>query len=149
MTDIPERVTIPLGKLQRSALRSLMDHAPPGYRFEELLELVLMKGLAALVKGRSIDAAHQEIVRQAEADLPSGTDGPSDGQRVSVDYLGFFIEADDDRALEALVAQHAFVDEDELCRIIFSAGLRAIQHDDVAQQCLTAAVWTNADGSIR
>lgn len=149
MTDIPEQVTIPLGNLQRAALKSLMDHAPPGFRFEELLELVLIKGVAALVKGRNLDATHQEIVREAEADLPTGTDGPSNGHRVSVDYVGFFIEADDDQALEELAAQHPFVDEDELSRVVFSAGLRALPNDDDAQRSLMTAVWIEADGSNR
>jgi len=149
MTDIPEQVTLPIGNLQRSALKSLMDHAPHGYPFEELLQLVFVKGLASLVKGRRLERTHTEVLQRAEADLPQGTGGTSEAPRLSADYLGFFIEADAERALQELAAQHPFVDEDELSRIVFSAGLRALPNDDGAQRSLMTAVWVKTDGSIR
>lgn len=148
MTDIPEQVTLPTSRLERSALRSLMANAPPGFTFDELLQLVLLKGLAALVRGRELPGISEEITQEAQARLPSRT-SPSNSQRVSHDYIGFFIEEHDDQALEELRTQHPFVDEDELCRIVFSAGLRAVPDDDAAQRSLTAAVWTEADGSKR
>lgn len=147
--DIPEQVSLSLDNLQRSALKSLMDHAPPGFTFDELLQLVLLKGLAALVRGRELPGIGEEIIQEAQADLPSGTRSPPNSLRVSHDYIGFFIEEHDDEALEELRTQHPFVDEDELCRIVFNAGLRAVPNDDVAQRSLTAAVWTEVDGSKR
>lgn len=148
--DIPEQVTIPLGNLQRSTLKALMDKAPPGYQLDELLELVFMKGLATMVRGRELPGiSEEEILEAAMTDLPSGARSLSNSPRVSHDYLGFFIEAHHDQALQELAARHPFVDEDELCRIVFSAGVRALPDDDVAQRCLTAAVWIKPDGSNR
>lgn len=148
-SNIPEEVTIPLGNLQRSALRSLMDRAAPDYRFDELLQLVFIKGMAALVKDRELPGISEEIIQEAQTDLPSGRKTLSKHPRVVADYLGFAIQADEVEALDELVAQHPFVDEDELCRIVFSAGLRALPQDDAAQRGLTAAIWTQADGSNR
>lgn len=129
--DIPEEATIKLHNLQRSALKSLLDDAPPDYRLDDLLDLVIIKGIAAIVNGRELPEIHV----QAEADLPT-SNRASRAQRVAVDYLGFSIEPHQQAALKELEERYPLVDDEELGRILLDAALRALPHDDLAQQRL-------------
>src|SRR5689334_4153223 len=97
MTDIPEQATIKLPNLQRSALRSLLDRTRPDYSLDDLLQLVITKGIASLVSGREL----REIHVHAEAHLPTGNQA-STRQRVAADYVGFFIEPHQQTALKEL-----------------------------------------------
>lgn len=135
--DIPEQTTIKLPSLQRSALRSLLNAAPPDYRLDDLLELVVIKGIAALVKGRELPGISDDIREKADAPLPSGSGGVK-GERVSEDYVGFFITPDQDAALLEVEERFPLVDEDEVLRIVLDAGLRALPRDPVAQRRLDA-----------
>lgn len=132
MNAIPERATIKLPNLHRSALRSLLDAAPPNYHLDDLLELVIAKGIAALVKGRELPGSHE----QAEvATLPMGKRATK-GQRVAADFVGFHITADQQAALKELEERNPLVDDDEMGRILLDAGLRALPHDEIAQKRL-------------
>lgn len=141
MTDIPEQATIKLPNLQRSALKSLLDSAPPNYSIHDLLELVLVKGIASLVKGRELPGLGEEIQEKSKESLPT-CDRASKLRRVSADYVGCAIEAHHLAALEELECRFPLVAEDELLRILLDVALRALPYDLVAQRRLNAVVFT-------
>lgn len=141
MTEIPPEVILPLPNLQRSALRSLMNAAPPGYTLVALLDLVLTKGLAAVMKGRELPIS-EEMAERAQASLPSGKSKVVKVPRVAADYVGFSIEPHQQAALEALEGRFPLADEDELLRILLDVALRALPHDALARTRLDAATVT-------
>lgn len=142
MTDIPEQATIKLPSLQRSALKSLLDGAPPNYSLHDLLELVLVKGIASLVKGRELPGLGEEILEKSKASLPT-CNRISKRRRVAADYVGCSIEAHQRAALEELEDRFPLVDEDELLRILLDVALRALPDDVVAQRRLNALVFAD------
>ncbi len=142
MTDIPEQATISLPNLQRSALKSLLDNAPPNYQLDDLFDLVIIKGIAALVKGRELPDSSGEIYERSKASLPM-CNRVSKGRRVAADYVGCSIEIHQQTALEELEERFPLVDEDELLRILLDVALRALPHDVVAQRRLNALVFTD------
>lgn len=142
MTDIPEQATIQLPNLQRSALKSLLDSAPPNYALHNLLELVVVKGIASLVKGRELPGLGEEILEKSKASLPR-CNRISKRRRVTADYVGCSIEAHQRAALEELEGRFPLVDEDELLRILLDVALRALPHDAVAQRRLNALVFAD------
>jgi hypothetical protein len=142
MTDIPEQATINLPNLQRSALKSLLDNAPPHYQLDDLLELVIIKGIAALVKGRELPDISDEIHERAKASIPMGNRA-SRGPRVAADYVGCSIDAHQRAALEELEGRFRLVDEDELLRVLLDVALRALPEDAIAQARLNAVVFTD------
>lgn len=142
MTDIPEQATINLPNLRRSALKSLLDNAPPNYQLDDLLELVVIKGIAALLKGRELLGLGEEIEAKFEASLPA-CNRILRRRRVAADYVGCSIEAHQRAALEELEDRFPLVDEDELLRILLDVALRALPHDVVAQRRLNALVFTD------
>lgn len=140
--DIPEQVTINLPNLHRSALKSLLDCASPNYSLHDLLELVLVKGIASLVKGRELPGLDEAIQEKSKASLPT-CNRISKRRRVAADYVGFRIEAHQRAALEELEARFPLVDEDELLRILLDVALRALPDDVVAQRRLNALVFAD------
>lgn len=145
MTDIPEQATIRLPNLQRSALKCLLDGAPPNYSLHELLELVLVKGIASLVKGGELPGLGEEIQEKSKASLPT-CNRISKRRRVAADYVGCSIEAHQRAALEELEDRFPLVAEDELLRILLDAGLRALPNDAIARERLDAVGSFPADG---
>jgi len=139
---IPEQVTITLPTLQRSALQTLMDAAPPGYQLGELLELVLIKGIATLMKRRELPVS-DSLAERAQASFPSGKSRVVKTPRVAADYVGFSIEAHQQVALDELEERFPLLDEDEVLRILLDAALRALPHDVVAQRRLNALVFVD------
>ena len=142
MTDIPEQAKIKLSNLQRSALKSLLAGAPANYSLHDLLELVLVKGIASLVKGRELPGLDEAIQEKSAASLPT-CNRISKRRRVAADYVGFQIEAHQRAALEELEDRFPLADEDELLRILLDVALRALPHDVVAQGRLNGLVFVD------
>lgn len=142
MTDVPEQATINLPNLQRSALKSLLDNAPPNYQLDDLLELVLVKGIASLVKGRELPGLGEQIREKSKASLPT-CNRISKRRRVAADYVGCSIEIHQQTALEELEKRFPLVDEDELLRILLDVALRALPHDAIARARLNALVFSD------
>lgn len=139
---IPERVTIPFPNLQRAALKSLLEQAPSGYSLDDLLELVVIKGIAILVKGRELPGVGDEILEKSQASLPT-CHRISRGRRVAADYVGFSIDAHQRGALEEVEDHFPLVDEDELLRILLDVALRALPDDAIARSRLNAIAFTD------
>ena len=138
MTEIPEQVTLHLHNLQRAALRSLLDNAPREYQLDDLLELVVIKGLASLVKDRELPGISEEIKEHARESLPRRR-STSTASRVAADYVGFSIDPQQRAALEELEERFPLADEDELLRILLDVALRMLPHDDIAMRQLGGA----------
>src|SRR5580704_8312586 len=115
MKTIPEEVTIPLQDLQRSALRSLLDSGPAGMDLDELLQGVLITGLAQLLKGRPLAGIADGLEEKAQAFDAMGENSLEAGPRVAADFLGFRIDADQQAALDDLLATYSHLSEDEIC----------------------------------
>jgi hypothetical protein len=145
--DIPEQITIQLPNLHRSALKSLLNGTSPDYSFDDLVQLVLTKGIASLVQGRSLPGISDKIHQDATTRMPSGSGGLK-AERVSADYVGFFVTANQNAALVELEDRFPLADEDEVLRILLDAGLRALAQDPTAQGRLDAVgSWPTEGGS--
>lgn len=143
--DIPEQTTIKLPNLLRSALKSLLNGTPPDYSLDDLLLLVITKGIASLVKEHELRGISEEIHEKAEESLHKG-DRSSNGQRVAADYVGCHLTADQDAALTELEKRFPLAEEDELLRILLDAGLRALPDDPIARRRLDAVGSWPAEG---
>jgi len=143
--EVPEQITIQLPNLHRSALKSLLNGTSPDYTLDDLLRLVISKGIASLVKAHELPDISEEIYEDAKVPLPSGSGGVQ-RSRVAADYVGFHVTADQDAALTALEDRFPLVDEDELLRILLDAALRAFPHDPIAQARLDAVGNWPAEG---
>lgn len=138
MTDIPELATIKLANLQRAALASLLKAVPPDYTLQDLLDLVLAKGLCIVLHGRALPPS-PELEEQATASVPLGRESPSKGSRLAADFIGFQIDEEQQAALKELEERFPLVDDDEVGRILLDCALRALPHDDLAQRRLKAS----------
>jgi hypothetical protein len=139
--EIREFATVRLPNLQRSAIKSLLEAAGPDYTVSSLLELVLVKGLVAVLKGRPLPEVPDITIRleeQAEASIPVGRIDAKH-PRIASDYVGFSITAEQQAALEELEARYPFLGADEMGRILLDCAIRSLPTDDRAQRLLDAA----------
>jgi hypothetical protein len=126
MTTIPKDITIPLGDLQRNAIRSLLQKAPTNYQLSDLFDLILAKGLSALLVCQDLPEVRRQLAERSERSIPEGIERHSI-PRVSSDYVGFPLDAEQDARLEELLKAHPHLSEEEVCRIVLDFGLRAMK----------------------
>lgn len=138
MKTIPEEVTIPLQELLRSALRSLLDSGPAGMDLDELLQGVLITGLAQLLKGRPLAGIADGLEEKAQAFHAMGEKSLEASPRVAADFLGFSIDDGQQAALDDLLATYAHLTEEEVCRILLDCGLKNLHDDPFVQELLAS-----------
>jgi hypothetical protein len=134
MTTIPKEITIPLADFQRAALTSLMAGIANS-DVGEALQLVLAKGLRALLVGQDLPEVKRQLAQGGERDLPED-DHIFRSPRASANYLGFPIDSEREAQLDELLKEHPHLSEEEVCRIVFDFGLRAVQTSPFARRLL-------------
>jgi len=135
MTSIPKDVTIPFDDLHRSALQSLMNGAPPNYELADLLQLVLTKGLQAMLVGRELPEVTRQSAERSEEPLPQDAYRPR-VPRGATDYIGFPLDREQASELDNLLITYSHLSEEEVCRILLDCGLRDVHRDPFVQELL-------------
>lgn len=138
MTDIPEipeQTTVRIPRVCRAAMSSLLKAVPPDYAVQDLLDLIVAKGLCQVLHGRELPPI-PELEKQAKGSVPVGSESISKGKRVASDFIGFQIDETQQAALRELEDRYPLLDDEEMGRILLDCALRALPNDDLAQQRL-------------